>query len=67
MALHRSNPAHFTGPGGQEYDAEAFKAETLRSELAELTIGCCLEHGAKIADKILEEYKITPRTRRKYS
>lgn len=66
MVLHRSNPANFSGLGGQEYDAEVIKAETLRSELVELVAGCCLEHSAKIADRILEEYKITSR-KRKYS
>lgn len=66
MALHQSNPANFAGPGGQDYNVEAFKEATLRAELVELASQCCLEHSAKLIDKILADYKVTPKHGRKY-
>ena len=67
MAARKANPEHFlAGPGGKEYDPELFKEEKLRAQLVELVTECCLEHGSKIADKILQEYKITPLRPRPY-
>lgn len=66
MVFHRANPANFEGPGGEEYDPERFKQEGLRAELVELAGTCCFQHGARVVDKILEDYKITPRSGRKY-
>lgn len=66
MVFHRANPANFEGPGGQEYDPDAFQAQKLRAELAQLAFSCCLEHGARIADKLLEHYSITSKHNRKY-
>ena len=66
MSLRRSDPANFDGPGGQEHDPELLSSATLRSDLVKLAGGCCLEHAAKIVDKILDEYKVTPKKKRKY-
>lgn len=51
----------FCGKGGEKYDAAAFAEATIRAELVELAHSCCLEHGAKVVDKILAEYTVTPK------
>jgi hypothetical protein len=66
MVFHKADPANFEGPGGLEYDPEVFKYENLRADLANLAIGCCMEHGAKIIEKILTDYKVTPRRGHRY-
>lgn len=53
-------------PGGIELNPEQFKADTLRADLAQTITLCCLEHAAQIADKILAEYKVTPKRPRRY-
>jgi len=49
---------NFSGKGGEKYDADLFTAAILRAELVELVHNCCLEHGAKVVDKILTEYTV---------
>lgn len=47
--------------GGEKFDAKTFTEATLRAELIALAHGCCLQHGAKMVDKILAEYTVTSR------
>lgn len=51
----------FGEPGGDEYDADAFHAGALRSELIELASGCCFTHASRIIDALLAEFTVTPR------
>jgi hypothetical protein len=66
MVLHKSNPKNFGGGlGGEDSDPEKLKAETLRAGMVELIGSCCLQHSARIVDKLLQEYKIVPRYTRR--
>jgi hypothetical protein len=47
--------------GGEKFSVDTFTEATVRAELIALAHGCCLAHGAKVVDKILEEYTVAPR------
>lgn len=47
-------------PGGIPYDAEKYRHEVIRADLANLCSAFCFEHGSKIAEEILRRYYVTP-------
>lgn len=66
MVFHKSDPANFDGPGGEEFHLGSYVAGRIKADLAELAIGCCFEHGAKIIDRLMADYVITPKRQGKY-
>ena len=55
----RYNAFSFTGPGGEQFDAEKYKDETLRADLVEVANRVSFEHGPRIVDLILGRFDVS--------
>lgn len=48
-------------PAGTAPDPQAMKDGALRADLCEMVREFCLAHDAKIIDRLLRDYDVTPR------
>lgn len=53
----------FDGPGGEAFDEQKYRRETLRADLCELANKVSFQHGPRIIDAILTRYDITRKLR----
>ena len=61
MIPHVPNPDSFQGSGGEPFDDKAYREGLLRADLARIAIELDYRHGARLIDRLLADYTITPK------